>query len=346
MKRREFVAQAAVFSAAALAAPYVIGSARAASNELSFVGFGGDYQLGQTKAFFEPFEKATGIKIVQSEGVDLAKLRAQVESGDVEWDFLSLPDRLRYTAVHDGLLMPLDYNVIDTHRIEPSLVTQYAVGGVTIPMLLTYSMQHYAQGKAPMTWPQFWDIGAFPGQHGMYNGPVYSLEFALIADGVPKDKLYPLDVDRAFKSLDKIKSKLLWWSQMSQPGPLLASGEIVVTPWVRSISYMLSGKPIGISYDGAALTFEAWVVPKGTKNAANAMKFVNFALQPKNQAELTKYIAYGPTNQDASQYVDPKVRQYLSSNPDNAAKGFLLNGDYWGPNLDQLTKRWNEWQLS
>ena len=170
MKRREFVAQAAVFSAAALAAPYVIGSARAASNELSFVGFGGDYQLGQTKAFFEPFEKATGIKIVQSEGVDLAKLRAQVESGDVEWDFLSLPDRLRYTAVHDGLLMPLDYNVIDTHRVEPSLVTQYAVGGVTIPMLLTYSMQHYAQGKAPMTWPQFWDIGAFPGQHGMYNG--------------------------------------------------------------------------------------------------------------------------------------------------------------------------------
>ena len=29
------------------------------------------------------------------------------------------------------------------------------------------------------------------------------LEFALLADGVPKDKLYPIDVNRAFKALAK-----------------------------------------------------------------------------------------------------------------------------------------------
>ena len=75
MKRREFVAQAAVFSAAALAAPYVIGSARAASNELSFVGFGGDYQLGPNQSLFRVTVRKgnRGIKIVQSEGVDSAK---------------------------------------------------------------------------------------------------------------------------------------------------------------------------------------------------------------------------------------------------------------------------------
>src|SRR5688572_31994325 len=56
--------------------------------ELVFVGFGGSYQDGQTKALFEPFEKETGIKVVQTTGVDIAKLRAQVQSKNVEWDLI------------------------------------------------------------------------------------------------------------------------------------------------------------------------------------------------------------------------------------------------------------------
>jgi putative spermidine/putrescine transport system substrate-binding protein len=344
ISRRRFVKGSALAGAAVLAAPWISREARA-SNELVFCGFGGEYQTGQAKALFEPFEKATGIKIVQTTGVDLAKLRAMVQAKNVEWDFISLPDRLRYTAVRDELVMPLDYGVIDKSKIMPELVTSHAIGGVTIPMLLTYSTEAYTAQTAPKTWQDFWNLDGFKGQRGMYNGAVYTLEFALIADGVPKDKLYPLDVDRAFKSLDKIKSKLLWWSQMSQPGPLLKSGEIVVTPWVRSISNMLAGAPIGISYEGAALTFEAWVVPKGSKNPGNAMKFIDFALQAKQQAELTKYIAYGPTNVDAMPLVDPKVAALLSSAPQNKAKGFLLSGDWWGPNLDKLTERWNDWRL-
>ncbi|MDB5999897.1 MAG: transporter substrate-binding protein [Rhizobacter sp.] len=343
--RRTFLSRAAAATLAVSTGPFVITRARAAE-QLVFAGFGGAYQTGQQKALFEPFEKETGIKIVQTTGVDLAKLRAQVQAGSVEWDFVSLPDRLRYTAVQDGLLMPLDYSVINAKKIVPALVTPQAVGGVTIPMLMAYSTKAYAAGKAPRTWADFWNISGIPGQRGMYNGPVYSLEFALIADGVPKDKLYPLDLDRAFKSMSKIKSNVVWWSQMSQPGPLLQSGEIVVTPSVRAITAMLEGEPIAVSYDGAALTFEAWVVPKGSKNAANAMKFIDFALRPRQQAELTKYIAYGPTNSDAEALLDPKVRPHLSSNPDNAAKGFLLSGDYWGANLDKVTERWNEWRLS
>jgi putative spermidine/putrescine transport system substrate-binding protein len=343
--RRKFMSRVAGTAVAAAAAPYVITPARAAG-QLVFAGFGGAYQAGQQKALFEPFEKETGIKIVQTTGVDLAKLRAQVQSRNVEWDFVALPDRVRYAAVRDGLVAPLDYKVIDAGKIVPALVTPHAVGCVTIPMLMAYSKKRYSGDKAPRTWQDFWNIAGFPGQRGMYNGPVYSLEFALIADGVPKDKLYPLDLNRAFKSMDKIKSQVVWWSQMSQPGPLLQSGEIDVTPSVRAITAMLEGEPLGVSYEGAALTFEAWVVPKGTKNSANAMKFINFALQPRQQAELTKYIAYGPTNTDAAALVDPKARPHLSSNPENAAKGFLLSGDYWGANLDKVTERWNEWRLS
>jgi putative spermidine/putrescine transport system substrate-binding protein len=344
--RRRLLA-ATTAGTAALAMPSSITGARAAANELVFVGFGGSYQEGQTKAMFEPFEKETGIKVVQTTGVDLAKLQAQVQSKNTEWDLISLPDRQRYTAVRDGLLQKLDYKVIDARDTMPALVTDHAVGAVTIPMLLTYSTKAYpTPDKAPKTWLDFWDVKKVPGPRGMYNAPPYILEFALIADGVPKDKVYPIDVPRAFKSLDRIKSGVrVWWSQFPQPGVLLNSGEITMTPWTRGISLILEGQPLGVSYDGAALTFESWVVPTGAPHAENAMKFINWALQAKPQAELTKYIAFGPTNKNAMQYVNPKLVPLLSSTPENIEKGFFLSGDWWGPNLEKVTEQWNEWRL-
>jgi putative spermidine/putrescine transport system substrate-binding protein len=330
ISRRKFLKMAgltaAATGAAGVAFPQVITTAKAAANELVFVGFGGGYQEGQTKALFEPFEKETGIKVVQTTGVDLAKLRAQVQSKNVEWDLISIPDRLRYTAVQDGLLQKLNYG--------------------TIPMLLTYSTKAHPPGKEPKTWMDYWDPARVPGIRGMYNAPPYSLEFALIADGVPKDKLYPLDVTRAFRSFDRIKPAVkVWWSQFPQPGVLLQSGEITMTPWTRSITPVFEGQPIGVSYEGAALTYEGWVVPTGAPNAQNAMKFINWALQPKPQAELTKYVAFGPTNKNATQFVNPKLRPLLSSDPENVKKGFLLSGDWWGPNLEKVTEAWNEWRL-
>ena len=57
------------------------------------------------------------------------------------------------------------------------------------------------------------------------------------------------------------------------------------------------------------------------------MKFINRALKPKPQADLTKYmkIAFGPTNKNAMQYVDPKLQPLLSSNPEQH-QGLLAVG--------------------
>ncbi len=343
--RRRFLATAAA-SAAAVAFPSVIRRARAASaKELVFVGFGGSYQEGQTKAYIEPFERETGIKVIQTTGVDLAKLKSQVESKNVEWDVVTIPDRLRFAAIRDGLLSPIDYKIVNAKDVISELVTEYAVGHITVGMILTYSTTAYPT-KAPRTWADFWNPKAFPGPRGMYNFPAYSVEIALIADGVPKDKLYPLDVQRAFKSFDRIKSDIkVWWTQFPQPGVLLKTGEITMTPWTRTITQVLAGDPLGFSYEGGAITYEAWTVPKGAPHPENAMRFINFALQAERQAELTKYVSFGPTNRKAMASVDPKLRPLLPSDPENIKKGFLLSGDWWGANLQKVQEQWNEWRL-
>ena len=39
------------------------------------------------------------------------------------------------------------------------------------------------------------------------------------------------------------------------------------------------------------------------------------------------------------------IRNTLESDPENIKKGFLLSGDWWGPNLEKVTEAWNEWRL-
>lgn len=343
--RRGFLGVAVGLSAG-IAMPAITRTARAQSRELVFVGFGGAYQEGQAKALFAPFERETGIKIVQTTGVELARLKAQVTSKNVEWDLISLPDRLRYTAVGEGLLEKIDYSRFATDDLLKETVSEYCCGGVTFAAQLTYNSEAFAQGPAPSTWADVWDTAKFPGRRGMLAGVTYMLEFALLADGVPKDQLYPLDIERALKSLDKVKRDAIWWTQFPQVEQMLLSREVVMSPWTRGVSLQLGGKPIRVSYEGAAISYEGWVIPKGSKNYDAAMRFIEFATRPDRQAELTKYIAYGPTNRKAFPLVDPKTMALLPSEPGNFSKGFLFNGDWWGPNLSKVTERFTEWRLS
>src|SRR6516165_2101981 len=58
------------------------------------------------------------------------------------------------------------------------------------------------------------------------NDAPRSMIFALLADGVPRDKLYPLDIDRAFKKLDRIKPHIkVWWREGNQSQQLIRDSE-------------------------------------------------------------------------------------------------------------------------
>jgi putative spermidine/putrescine transport system substrate-binding protein len=336
----------ALGATAGLAAPAIVGSARAQSkNELVFVGFGGAYQEGQAKALFEPFEKETGIKIVQTTGVEIAKLKAQVESKNVEWDIICLPDRLRAPAVKDGLLERLDYSRFSAADLIKDTVTEFCCGAVTLAMQLCYNPHAFSAGKMPSDWLDFWNTKNFPGRRALYANPAYTLEFALIAAGVDKDKLYPLEVEKALKNLEVFKMDGVWWTQFPQVEQILTNKEAVMSPWTRGVTAQLAGKPINVSYDGAAISYEGWVIPKGSKNYDNAMKFIAFATQPKPQAELVKYISFGPSNNKALPLIDPNVAKLLPSDPENYKKGFLFSGAYWGDNLAKVSERFNEWRV-
>src|SRR3546814_12005440 len=79
------------------------------------------------------------------------------------------------------------------------------------------------KGPGPQSWADFWDMKRFPGKRGMRRTPKYSLEFALMADGVPADRVYPMlrtpaGVDRAFRKTDETKPHVVWRSGVCRLG--------------------------------------------------------------------------------------------------------------------------------
>jgi putative spermidine/putrescine transport system substrate-binding protein len=59
------------------------------TGELRIATFGGFMQETQKKAYFEPFEKMSGIKVKDFAGSDFTKIKAMVDTGTVEWDLVA-----------------------------------------------------------------------------------------------------------------------------------------------------------------------------------------------------------------------------------------------------------------
>lgn len=323
----------------------------AKAKQIVICDWGGSEQAALEKAFIKPFEKATGIKCIVTSPPRLPKLKEMVESHNLEWDVVVLLDSWVERARRMNLLEPIDYSRIDTNDLFPGVATKYGVGIYYFATGMAYNTKTFPPGKNPTTWKDFWDVKKFPGRRGMYNGAMEVLEFALMADGVPKDNLYPIDVDRAFKSLDKIKPYIsLWWSGGEQPVQALVQGNLALsTAWLSRIAAAeRGGAPVAQVFNQAILRMDMWAVPKGCKHKKEAMDFIHFTTDPKRQAIMANSLAYGPVNKKAFKYISADVAKDLPSAPENASKMVMFNPKgriWWGENEAKVLERFQQWLL-
>ena len=146
-----------------------------------------------------------------------------------------------------------------------------------IPILMGYNTDAFKGRPAPQSWADFWNVEKFPGGRAVFDKPRYMLEFATLADGVPKDKLYPIDIDRAFRKLDELKPHItLFFRQFDQARQLLATGAVtmsVASPAVISEAKR-QGAPVEMVWNQGVVAYDYLTIPKGTKNKSAAMKYI------------------------------------------------------------------------
>ena len=267
-------------SAAAATVFGVVGAprlARAKPSQMVISTGGGALDDAYKAAYFEPWTAKTGIAITTGPNTG-AKLKAMVEQKAVEWDVSQQPAELAATMAKQGLLEPLDYSIIDKSKLIKGVAFDHFVMGDIAAYHIAWNTKLVKPGAEPKDWPGFW---AFSGRRGLWKRPYQTMEVALMADGVDKDKLYPLDVDRALKSLAKIKDGVYWWERGAQVAQILIDGEVEVTAAWNGRVYdpKKSGAPVDYHLNQALLVADAWLVPKGAPNKRESMEFIALALE-------------------------------------------------------------------
>ena len=349
---RRRLLQLAVTAALAGALPLAASrTAYAQARQLIVSDPGGPYTTAYRRAFYDPFEKANGIKVVSvaRDSQPVAQFAAMVQTKNFVWDVttLTLSADIPYLE-SKGFLEPIGMKVADFPGIMPEAVTPDWLGVDVYSTVLAYRTDKFPK-DAPQTWADFWDVKRFPGRRSLRRSPLDTLEQALMADGVSIDKLYPLDLDRAFKSLDKIKPHIdLWWTSGAQAMQAIQNGDVdMMSTWNGRAQAAIDNKaPVKIVWNQGLYSIEGWGIPKGTPRAEFARQFVRFCGDPARQALITQDLAYGPTNLKAFDAI-PKDRAPLMPTAPANLKGMRLpSPQWWAENRTKATERFNAWLLS
>ncbi len=320
-----------------------------AAEQITFVSQGGAYQKAQTVAILDPAAKKLGITINQDSVPDAWPLmRSQVAGGKPIWDVVDVATGFCLRGGEQGIVEKLDFSKLPNAAAMPEEYrSPWSVAYEFYSSVLAYGQKRYPDAaSAPKTWADFWDVKKFPGRRSLRNHPLATLEAALMADGVAPDKLYPLDVERAFRKLEEIKPHItVWWTSGAQSAQLLNDGEVdMVMAWNGRVSALIKeGAKVAYTYNQGILQSTSLCILKGAPNLATAVRFVNEAVDPILQANLPLHIDYGPANPKAfdTKVIPAEHVGQLPSAPENARRQALMSYAFWSSAEGEAAeKRW------
>jgi putative spermidine/putrescine transport system substrate-binding protein len=322
----------------------------AAADELTVISFGRADQDALTRAYYRPFQTLTGIDVKSlSYDGETTELDQMVKSGTPDWDVIQVESRTLQLGCQQGLFEKLDVGKIgDPGDFIPGAVSECGVGIFAWSMALAYDADRVKE--APRTWADLWDLKKYPGKRGLRRSAKYTLEIALLADGVAPHDVYRVlatgqGVDRAFKKLDQIKSHIAWWEAAAQPPTYLAAGQLVMTSayslWFEPARRL---KPsFRLAWDESLYDVDSWAIPKGTPRVLDAYQFIAFASRPEQQKVLSDTVAYGPTNRKAVRLLDAQRAGAIPSADVNLKHALRVDIGFWIRHGDELEKRFDQW---
>jgi putative spermidine/putrescine transport system substrate-binding protein len=347
------------FCASAAFAVALLPAAYADSGSVSVASFGGSYAESQKKAFLAPFQQETGIKanMIDYNG-GLGEIRAQVETGNVNWDVVDVEMQDLVRGCDDGLFEPVadielppavDGSAAAADFIDGTL-HDCGVGTIIWSTVIAYNDEMFT-GEKPSKMEDFFDVQKFPGKRGLMKKPQAFLEWSLIADGVDAKDVYkvlatPEGVDRALAKLDTIRDHIVWWDAHAQAPQLLADKEVAMTMAANGRIYAAAvgeGKPFKTIWDRQIWVQEFWAIPKGSKNLDAAKKFISFASRPAQMAIQAGMISYGPARKSAAAAVSAEMRPHLPTEAANFGTAFHNDVEFWADHGDAIGEQFLVW---
>jgi putative spermidine/putrescine transport system substrate-binding protein len=329
--------------------PCRIGSAR----DFTYAGRGGGLQDAQREAFLRVYAKVAGqsfMEDVYSGG--MGKFLAMKSTGDVSWDVVNVESDVLQTGCEEGMFLKIDYARLGVprDRFVKGAAAECGVGSYVYAFVIAYDGGSISHG--PRTLADFWNTNKWPGRRGLPKGPLFNLEFALLADGVPSPDVYKTlateaGIARAFAKLDKIKRQVVWWEAPAQTPGLLDAGTVsmIFAPSARISTAVKAGKKFKLVFEPGMVGIDYWAIINGSPRVEAAYEFLRIGTDPAAQASFSNIFPDAPTIKAADALVSRETRPML---PVGEATGALnLSAPeavaFWVDQADRLNEQWNAW---
>jgi putative spermidine/putrescine transport system substrate-binding protein len=341
--RRAFLGMCALLGIGAAAARLT--PAFAAGDEIVLVNWGGDAVAGMKKAFVDPYaaKKPDPTVVIDGAGPASGKIRAMVQSGKVTWDVM---DRNLHTSIElgrEGVLEKIDYSIVDRTKVRPEHAGEWGIGNYIYSHNMTYNTKAWG-GRVPKSWADVFNVKDFPGKRAFRRQQIDGvLEAALMADGVPPEKVYPIDVKRALDKLKSIKEHAIFYDSLAQSQQVFREREAVAGVVLNTRATPLMRDTKGecqFSFDQGIVWVGTWMVPKGNPAKAKVWDFIASTQDPAGQVELFKALGNGPINPAAAALVPDDLRPVDPGNPDNYNRMILGNAEWYAANATAVTAQY------
>lgn len=323
---------------------------RRVSGNMVLATWGGRYSKAMKDVFLTPFSQDTGVtaQIVDAPGGFVPMLQAQAKASNVTWDLVDVGEADSLYLLDNRLVQPLpgDVKADLIAAVGEQHVADHGISFAAFGWVIASNRQ--TAKRVPATPAEFFDVQNFPGRRTMYGddqstGALYALQ----ADGVPRNQLYPPDLDRAYRKLDQIKrSVAVWWRTGDQSQQVFRDKEVDMgLLWDgRAAGVIDQGVDLALSFEGSLISRDLLVVPTNAPNAAAAFEFLRwYATHPVEGGKWIRAMGYGVANPKAYDHVPPEIAQRSAYYPPNLAKGVLINARWQSQHRADLVKRWTQW---
>lgn len=329
-----------------------------AADSIRFDGWGGIVSEAFRKHAFEPFTKATGIKVIDGEFGDMNSFLTRVKAsyppgGEFNIAHLSAVfDYARYTDL--GFSTALDESKIpNLKNVMPSMIkplreiTRGTLSAVPYDLGQTgiaYNTKHISREKAEKLGAGLlWDK-SLKGKLGSWGGDFRTnMWYAALHTGQSPNHMTDLKaIWAALREQRELIKK--YWSSGAELMSLLANEEIYATvAWSgRVAALQQEGHPIGyLSPKGTYSWMEYLYVLKGS-DLTVAQKLLNFMLEPEAAIAVAEGQNYPPSLDPTKVKLTDKITKMPAFDPTGKLEGYLFaNPSYWNSHQVEWTEKWD-----
>lgn len=280
------------------------------------------------------FEAETGIRVVYDVYDSNETLEAKLLAGSSGYDVVVPTSQFLQRQVMAGVYAPLDKGQLpNLANMDPELMAAAAAydpdnAHATIYMWGTTGLGYNAEkvterlgeGAPTDSWALIFDPANAEKLAdcgiSLLDSSTDMLPSALAYLGLEPTSSEPEDLEKAAELLTAIRPYVRYFHS-SQYISDLANGEICVAVgfsgdvFIAADRAVEAGNGIEIAYsvpeEGAQQWFDMMAIPADAPHPENALKFVNFIMEPEITAGITNYVYYANANAASMEFVDPEI---------------------------------------